>query len=175
MGDYDFIIYFIGILIHVGICCVWGAITWKINDYKGYASGGFWWGFFLGWIGVIVVACKSNVRGYTMTGWKCICGKVHSDYVNTCACGRTRNTVSSVPEGHWTCKCGRIHAPYVTSCICGVTKRDASKPAVPEHTASDNTSEQDTVRLLKEYKDLLDAGALTQEEFDTKKKQLLEQ
>lgn len=175
MGDYDFIIYFVAIVMRIGIRSIWGAITWKMNDYKGYASNGFWWGFFLGLVGVIVVACKSNVSNYKMTGWKCVCGKVHSDYVTACACGRARNTVASVPAGHWSCSCGRIHAPYVSSCICGLSKKDAARSAtVPEKATSATPSEQDTVNLLKEYKTLLDSGAITQEEFDAKKAQLLE-
>jgi len=169
MPDYGFVSVIISLLITVGIASIWGAVTWKINDNKGYASNGFWWGFFLGWVGVIVVACKANVSNYQMTGWKCVCGKVHSDYVTACACGRTRNTVASVPEGHWTCSCGRIHAPYVTSCICGISKKEALRPA----TAS-ASSEEDTVKLLKEYKNLLDSGAITPEEYEAKKQKLLD-
>ena len=36
-----------------------------------------------------------------------------------------------------------------------------------------NTSELDAVEEMKKYKDLLDSGAISQEEFDAKKKQLL--
>lgn len=36
-------------------------------------------------------------------------------------------------------------------------------------------SETDKIAVLKQYKELLDAGVLTQEEFDIKKKQLLEE
>lgn len=35
------------------------------------------------------------------------------------------------------------------------------------------TIEKDSVALLKEYKDLLDSGIITQEDFDSKKKELL--
>ena len=158
--------------------CIWGAITWKVNDSKGYASNGFWWGFFLGWIGLIVVACRPNVANYEMTGWKCVCGKTHSDYVTACACGRTRNTVASfptevptvLPDGGWQCSCGRAHAAYVTSCVCGISKKDA----LTSPLSAPPSGEQSTVNLLKEYKTLLDSGAITQEEYDTKK-QLLEQ
>lgn len=34
-----------------------GCITSSINQNKGY-DGGFWWGFFLGILGIIVVACR---------------------------------------------------------------------------------------------------------------------
>ena len=172
----DTFIYIVVYLIIVfGTASIWGAITWKVNDSKGYASNGFWWGFFLGWIGLIVVACRPNVAGYKMTGWKCVCGKVHSDYVTACACGRTRNTVSSMPvdtailaEGGWQCACGRTHAPYVSSCVCGLSKKVTLAATSPTILANEET----TIKLLKEYKSLLDSGAITPEEFETKKKQL---
>ena len=179
MEDYGFVSFFVSLLFLIGKCSIWGAITWKINDYKGYASGGFWWGFFLGLVGVIVVACKPNVRNYKITGWKCTCGRVHSDYVTTCECGRTTRKAAggfdtaSVPDGGWRCACGRVHPAYASSCVCGVTKREAiagaAKPAQDPVSAEENT-----VNLLKEYKTLLDSGAITQEEFESKKAQLLE-
>ena len=51
---------------------VFGFITSAIADSKGY-DGGFWWGFFLGFLGLIVVAVRP-----TMT-------KVESDQGNTAA------------------------------------------------------------------------------------------
>lgn len=51
---------------------VFGFITSAIADSKGY-DGGFWWGFFLGILGLIVVAVRP-----TMT-------KVESDQGNTAA------------------------------------------------------------------------------------------
>lgn len=36
----------------------WGIICWLIGRQKGIS--GFWWGFFLGIIGVIVVACSKD-------------------------------------------------------------------------------------------------------------------
>jgi len=40
---------------------VMGFITRKINRSKGY-DGGFAWGFFLGWIGIIVVATRKSIK-----------------------------------------------------------------------------------------------------------------
>ena len=56
------------------------------------------------------------------------------------------------------------------------TKKGKNAPA--EHTAVpvekvSQTSTEQNIDDLKKYKDLLDAGIITQEEFDTKKKQLL--
>ncbi|MDE6035743.1 MAG: hypothetical protein K2G36_07535 [Ruminococcus sp.] len=38
---------------------IWGFVTRTISKNKGY-KGGFWWGFWLNIIGVIVVACRPN-------------------------------------------------------------------------------------------------------------------
>lgn len=43
-----------------------------------------------------------------------------------------------------------------------------------EETATESTNNDDHVQKLKELKDLLDQGVLTQEEFDQKKSELLE-
>ncbi|MCI7803659.1 MAG: hypothetical protein MR503_01085 [Oscillospiraceae bacterium] len=54
-------IYCLVVLISGLIC---GAITYKINTEKGY-DGGFAWGFLLGVIGIVVVACRAdNIRYY---------------------------------------------------------------------------------------------------------------
>ena len=47
----------------------------------------------------------------------------------------------------------------------------SQKAAFVETQPSSN--ETDTIQVLKSYKELLDAGVITQEEFDAKKKQLL--
>ena len=46
--------YLIGWLI---VACIFGAVTKAINSNRG-KDGGFWWGFFLGVIGIIVVAVR---------------------------------------------------------------------------------------------------------------------
>lgn len=54
--------------------------------------------------------------------------------------------------------------------IVAYTQGDASQPT---STASAVRPVVDPADELKKYKDLLDTGAITQEEFDVKKKQLL--
>ena len=54
----------IGTFIILGViinALLWGFITKTISKSKGY-KGGFAWGFWLGIIGLIVVACKPDHR-----------------------------------------------------------------------------------------------------------------
>ena len=49
----------------------------------------------------------------------------------------------------------------------------AGRAPVRQQTAASSKTDVDTAEALKTYKELLDSGVLTQEEFDAKKKQLL--
>ncbi|MBE6982238.1 MAG: SHOCT domain-containing protein [Ruminococcaceae bacterium] len=82
----------------------------------------------------------------------------------------------------WHCTCGRFHAPSESSCICGQTKYSiAAKKAAAEESPNKQSqpnnpngeTEAQKIAILKQYKDLLDNGTITQEEFEAKKKQLL--
>ena len=86
----------------------------------------------------------------------------------------------------WLCTCGIYNPGYTGTCACGVTKNDlkyganrskasstksSTAPAAPK--PSKVSAEAERIRLLKEYKELLDSGVLSQEEFDKKKAELL--
>lgn len=47
------------IILYIGISCIWGIATKNIGESKGHQNC-FWWGFFLGIIGLIVVACLKD-------------------------------------------------------------------------------------------------------------------
>lgn len=152
--------------------CIWGAVTYGINQSKGYYNNGFWWGFWLGLIGVIVVLCQPNMNQYQYR---------KSPYDNG-QNGRLPAVTSPqpVPAGGWQCSCGRAHPAYVSSCGCGKNKNDILSPSVDsksqnssEETDSLIHNEETNIKIIKQYKELLDSGAITQEEFEAKKKQLL--
>ena len=151
----------ISLVITIIVGCLWGAATYTINENKGYYNNGFWWGFWLGLIGLIVVLCKPDAR---------------TNYYETY--GYPSQYGNKIPEGGWKCTCGTIHSSYVTSCSCGKSKREVLNPTPapkpqPRAVASPEEMERKTIALLQEYKKLLDSGVLTQEEFDLKKQQLL--
>lgn len=55
----------------------------------------------------------------------------------------------------------------------GAQTRPAGRASAQQQTAASSKTDADTAEALKTYKELLDSGVLTQEEFDAKKKQLL--
>ena len=56
-------VLWLSVFISLVLCCVLGGITLRINESKGY-SGGFQWGFFLGILGIVIVACRPYEISY---------------------------------------------------------------------------------------------------------------
>lgn len=108
-------IYLIDFMASLIGACIFGAITKAINTKNGY-EGGFWWGFFLGVIGIIIVALRQPYpTSYVSSG--------NSLYFPEKSAQTPIDKDAPVPEGGWRCICGRAHEPYVSSCACGQTKR----------------------------------------------------
>ncbi len=159
----------IAIIVSVVVGCIWGAITHAIQNSKGYYESGFWWGFWLGWIGIIVVLCKPDMNQVYYSQHR-------SD-------GQSPAIMDQpVPKDGWRCTCGRTHASFVSACVCGISKSTALAPAKPAPVPVQETepeylfskeTESEKIAALRQYKELLDQGILTREEFDAKKKQLL--
>lgn len=145
----QFFIYLIAWIVNG---CIFGAITKYINGKKGYIGGGFAWGFWLHWIGIVVVACKEPA-------YRPVREPVMRPLEEEVA-----------PPNTWKCRCGRYNAVYVSACACGLNK---NQEELPETAPSVPEDELKNISLLKEYKALLDSGVITQEEFDQKKKSIL--
>lgn len=190
MGWYIFIyvvVYIIGI-------CICGAICKHINEGKGY-TGGFAWGF-LGVVGIIVVACRSESPQTIAKAFyeqsKLVgnasdsqTAKKPSYHTAEEAWGYSRNTGKLNKNiEYWTCKkCGKKIPNYTAVCTCG-TRRDENNPGnfakknrnsinSGEIAVKKNQTELGNIDLIIKYKELLDKGIITQEEFDEKKKQYL--
>ena len=115
-SDYDISYFIISLIAYLVEACIFGAITKVINEKKGY-EGGFWWGFFLGVIGIIVVACRdANYSVYDAPAGDGV-------YIPKKVGETPIDLDAPVPEGGWRCICGRAHQPYESSCACGQTKR----------------------------------------------------
>ncbi len=95
------------VILFLIVSFICGTICQSISKSRGM-EGGFWWGFFLWVIGIIVVAVRPNDKSAPSTssdpsperssspssiegGWKCsFCGKMNYSYEAKCSCGRSR-------------------------------------------------------------------------------------
>lgn len=119
--------------------------------------------------------------------------KIFNNYNNTNHSSALSNysdemiIAQQLKDGYWKCLCGKLNPPYTTGCSCGLTVSEINKrkhqqeKIVAEQKENKQkeaeerniASEKNNIVLLKEYKDLLDNGIITQEEFDKKKHELL--
>ena len=139
--EFDFLPY---LIISLLVACVFGGITQTINENKGY-KGGFAWGFWLSWVGIIIVACKRPAE---------------SQEIPPQPSEHTSPVVPPLP---------RHEAPMQQP-----SRPNTSLSAIARKPVN-LVEETNTITALKEYKALLDSGIITQEEFDAKKKDLLNQ
>ena len=170
------------VFLYIVYIFIFGFVTKTINENKGY-EGGFWWGFWLGILGVIVVACKPDNRSYSQTEyepmypqaiqpestWRCSsCGAENSGKLNYCLrCRSDRNEVQAIKV---TCPhCGALNNN--TNSVCFACHKPLSGNVEPNRSTA---SETRSIELIKQLAELHSQGILTDEEFSTKKAQLLE-
>ena len=81
---------------------------------------------------------------------------------------------NAIPKGGWKCaKCGKIHPSYHSFCSCGAERYEGTAEA----KASDEQQikrDDDAFTEIRKYKELLDDGIITYEEYEAKKQQLLD-
>lgn len=154
--------------------CVWGFVTQTIIENKGYYENWFWWGFFFGLIAVLVALSKPESRAYSSSNTRYLSG-----VANTYSAERKRRNANREVDGSgWKCHyCNRVNHFYTGTCACGKTKEDtlAFEAAQIQQLNQVENRTEDSLDKIKKLKDLLDMGALTQEEFDAKKKELLKE
>ena len=146
-----FLIY----LIIIGIVgSVFGIATQNIIDNKGYDEKWFWWGFFFGFLAVLVALSKPENHAYQSS---------NPTWMQPSSNTRDEDVLK---QGGWKCTCGRVNPSYTGTCVCGKRKE--------EKKVSMNTAEtKDKFEDIKKYKELLDSGIITEEEFNKKKTELL--
>lgn len=160
---------------------IWGFATREVIYGKGYKDNWFFWGFFFGVIAFIVACCKQE---YPKSDNYYYSYKDNLDFLKG---GNKINSQSS-----WVCgKCGTINESYTGTCRCGRTKDENIRMAkekeaqrkldeerkiielAKQQTQGKIMTESDRADAILKYKGLLDAGIITEEEFDIKKKELL--
>lgn len=175
--------YIVYILISVAVSIGFGIATNKIIENKGYYDNWFWWGFFFGWIALIVALTKPEARHYSRPS-----GEYYETYFSANSKDHDYEQ-QLLASGGWKCACGRVNAGYVSSCSCGKSKNQLQleklkkdneaknqikeRELTVEKIQTETATEFDKIAAIKEYKKLLDDGAISQAEFDAKKKQLL--
>ena len=114
MGYDSYFLLFVSLLVSLFYPIICGLLTRHINKGKGY-SGGFWWGFLLGIIGIIIVVIRSpqddpimdrreveeeNQRFFNEhDGWECpCCTRLHGPLENECVCGFKLNEKVIIEE-----------------------------------------------------------------------------
>lgn len=69
--------------------------------------------------------------------------------------------------------CFLVNSEELCSAISNLLIQRQENTKISENSASDYSTKDDDINQLKKYKDLLDSGVITQEDFEAKKKQLL--
>ena len=154
------IIYFVLVIFW---CSVWGVATNAIIQNKGYSENWFWWGFFFSLIAVLVALSKPQVQNS------------EEDAVRK---ANEKREQAMLSDNGWKCdKCGKMNPSYTGTCGCGLTRAqsEARKRQREEEKkkVAEVKKESDAIEKIKQYKELLDSGILSQEEFDKKKAELL--
>ncbi len=133
---------------------IWGIATYKVIENKGYSDNWFWWGFFFGFIALIVALTKPDANQYAVPA----------------APEESGIDQKMLNNGGWKCLCGRVNPSYTGTCACGKSKQEVLKV---QQKAKAEEQELAQLKKLKEYKELLDARVITEEEFEAKRKEIL--
>lgn len=149
----------------VGFVCggsYWGNKVNEVVHSKGYDQDWYWRGFWLGEFAFREAVAMPQRHGGS-----------ESKLLRT---AKSSETEVKYKNG-WKCdKCGCVNPEYTGTCSCGNSKfrrsNDVEK-ATNKEGKDELKEELNNVELIKKYKELLDSGAITQEEFDKKKSEIL--
>ena len=142
---------------------IWGVATNAVIRNKGYDENWFWWGFFFAFIAVLVALSKPQVS--------------YDEEVADHEAEKAREQAILSSNG-WKCsKCGRVNPSYTGTCSWGTSKMQSEallrRREEEKRKFVESRDEMENLKKIKEYKELLDSGIITQEEFDKKKTQFL--
>ena len=165
---------FIGVIIWA---LIWGAVTRQCMVNKGYEEDADAWfiiGLFLGIFAFILAYCKPDIKKQQQEEM------MRKQMMNMNQI--IPNPSPAPPEKfEWKCsKCGEINRVNKNRCFkCGAErdteiiyhgkKEQAPQPASSQPSANTGNIADE----LKKYKELLDSGLISEEDYIAKKKQLL--
>lgn len=157
---------FISLIVGIVICCIFGTITKNMNEEKGY-YGGFAWGFWLGIIGIIVIACKPDARLF-----KC---NEREEPKSSLWERQQEEEERLLRNGGWKCFfCNRTNPGYATMCACGRTKKESKDAQKNKNESIAVEKETDSLKIkLDNNKKMLDDGVITKEEYEERRKKIL--
>ena len=122
---------------------IFGLITKHVAGSKGY-DGGFAWGFWLGWIGLIVVAVRPTIQ--TMTEYRSTCSDTDGGSSRVRGAATSYSVSASPSRGMWECSCGSKNPATVDYCLsCRRQKGEAlAKPKVKcPHCGANNSADNE--------------------------------
>ena len=170
----------VSLLIFNIIC---GAISEKINREKGY-DGGFAWGFLLCILGIVVTAVRPY-RQYIKTRNNTVSEVPHIFWCT--GCGSTFSSSNSKHTECPTCKCTLKETTILAEDWRRLSSEEklqlkrefANGKHIKSSLYNDNNKEKtDSSSFskadgIRKFKDLLDEGAITEEEYEKAKTKLL--
>ena len=168
--------WIIGVYIVNGL--IWGFATNAVVKNRGYYENWFWWGFFFGFIALIVALTKPQVIQTSYQQASNSSSSALSRVANQYELERIhKDNEKILISGGWRCACGRVNASYVGFCGCGETKTSvlAKIESKKENEIKKQKEENElqNMRKLLEFKNLLDSGIISEEEYEKKKIELL--
>ena len=179
MDALSFLLVIVSLLIFNIIC---GAISEKINREKGY-DGGFAWGFLLCILGIVVTAVRPY-RQYIKVKNNTVSEVPH---IFWCAgCGSTFSSSNSKHTECPTCKCTLKETTILAEDWRRLQEEEklqlkrefANGKHIKSSLYNNNKEKNDSSSFskadeIRKFKDLLDEGAITEEEYEKAKTKLL--
>ncbi len=166
------------VIIIKGFFWIWATNT--ILENKGYKENWSIFAFFFGFIAFVFACTEPDV----------VIEQKKPALTRTI---RKARYAKLVPSGFWSCKCGKRYSSNTPSCSCGIykyeAKRENSETRRNEARVAQEyaeflrqsklirlleKAEHDNIQRVKEYKSLLDTGAMTIDEFEKRKRVLLD-
>ena len=156
------------LFLYLPISLICGMISRAIVAKRGLPNDGFWWGFGLWVIGIIVVAVMPaggrEANPVPRVYYCSYCNKVLSGTrLTVCSHCKLPLFETRILRDDW-----RSFSPEKKAELRKAFAKGQTVPGDPEPARSTLDAGE-----LTKLKELLDAGVITQEDFDAKKKQLL--